>query len=289
MRISATTSVCAVIGDPVEHSLSPAIHNAAFDYRDLNMVYAAFHVKNGDLERALAGVRSLGIRGLSVTIPHKVDILPFLDSIEPLARRIGSVNTVTNRDGRLNGSSTDGPGALRALEAQGVDAPGKRVLLLGSGGAARAIAFALADLSPAPRLQILGIEEDELSKLAEDLQGNSKASVEWGPLDRERIEAGVDGAEIVVHATPVGMAPKTDASLIPEGMLRPDQVVFDAVYIPFETRLLRIAREAGARTVPGLGMFVHQAAIQFELWTGTDAPIDVMSDAVRRALTGRLT
>ncbi len=289
MRISATTAVCAVIGDPVEHSLSPAIHNAAFEDTGLNMVYTAFHVKRNDLEGALVGVCSLGIRGLSVTIPYKVDILPFLDSVEPLARRIGSVNTVTNFDGRLNGSSTDGPGALRALEAEGVEASGKRVLLLGSGGAARAIAFALADLSPAPNLQILGIEEDELNKLGEDLLENSKASVRWAPLDRDRIAAGVDGAEIVVHATPVGMAPKTEASLVPEGMLRSDQVVFDAVYTPFETKLLRIAREAGARTVPGLGMFVHQAAIQFELWTGQDAPIDVMTEAVRRALAGRST
>lgn len=289
MRISATTAVCAVIGDPVEHSLSPAIHNAAFEFCNLDMVYTAFHVMKGDVEGALAGVCSLGIRGLSVTLPHKVDILSFLDSVEPLAGRIGSVNTVTNLDGRLHGSSTDGPGALRAFEAQQVEAAGKRILLLGSGGAARAIAFALADLSPAPSLQILGVLEDELNQLGDDLVGSTEASVRWALLDRDRIAAGVDRAEIVIHATPVGMAPKTEASLLPEGMIRSDQVVFDAVYTPFETKLLRIAREAGARTVPGLGMFVHQAAIQFELWTGKDAPVEIMTEAVRRALAGRST
>ncbi len=287
MKISATTGLCAVIGDPVEHSLSPAIHNSAFDACNLDMVYTAFHVNKGGLEGALAGVRSLGIRGLSVTIPHKVDILPFLDSVEPLARRVGSVNTVTNRDGHLSGLSTDGPGALRALEAKQVEAAGKSILLLGSGGAARAIAFALADLSPAPKLRILGIERDELRQLAEDLVESSEAPVQWAILDRDGIAAGLEEAEIVVHATPVGMAPKIEDSLIPEGMLRSDQVVFDAVYTPFETKLLRIAREAGAGVVPGLGMFVHQAAIQFELWTGKKAPVDVMTETVRRALAGR--
>ncbi len=287
MTISATTGVCAVIGDPVEHSLSPTIHNAAFESCRLDMVYTAFHVKRGDLRGALAGVRSLGIHGLSVTIPHKVDILPLLDSIEPLAGRIGSVNTVTNRDGLLSGCSTDGPGALRALEAQQVDVTGRRILLLGSGGAARAIAFALADLSPAPSLEILGVEEAELGKLRDDLVGACSASVRWALLDRDGIAAGIEAAEIVIHATPVGMAPKTEASLIPEGMLRSDQVVFDAVYTPFETKLLRDARKAGARTVPGLGMFVHQAAIQFELWTGESAPVETMTDAVRRALEER--
>lgn len=289
MRISATTRVCAVIGDPVEHSLSPDVHNAAFEARDLNLVYTAFHVKRGDLRGALAGMRSLGIRGLSVTIPHKVDILPLLDDVEALAGRIGSVNTVVNESGRLIGSSTDGPGALRALEAQQVETAGKRVLLLGSGGAARAIAFALADLSPAPELRILGIEEDELKVLGADLAARSGASARWGLLSDDRLAVEIEEADILIHATPVGMAPKTEVSLVPDGMIRDDQVVFDAVYTPFETKLLRIAREAGARTVPGLGMFVHQAAIQFELWTGQEAPVDVMTGAVRRALARRST
>ena len=284
MKISATTAVCAVIGDPVEHSLSPAMHNAAFEDRGLDLVYTAFHVRKGDLRGALGGMRSLGIRGLSVTIPHKVDILPLLDEIEPLASRIGSVNTVHNHEGRLIGSSTDGPGALRALEARQVDVAGRDVLLLGSGGAARAIAFALADLSPAPRLRILGIEAEELQRLGEDLRARSGALVEWGPLNGETLAEAMASAEIVVHATPVGMAPRTDASVVPQELIRADQVVFDAVYTPFETTLLKSAKEARARIVPGLGMFVHQAAIQFELWTGSKAPVAVMERAARDRL-----
>lgn len=284
MVISARTRVCAVIGDPVEHSLSPAIHNAAFQSCGLDLVYTAFHVRRGEVGGALEGVRSLGIRGLSVTIPHKVDILPLLDEVEPLARRIGSVNTVVNRQGRLAGFSTDGPGALRALAAERVEVAGSPILLLGSGGAARAIAFALADLDPAPQLRILGVEMVEVTRLGTDLQTKAGALVSWAPLDPDQLAQGIHDAQIVIHATPIGMAPKTDASLIPEGLIRSGQVVFDAVYTPFETKLLRMAREAGARIVPGLGMFVNQAAIQFELWTEREAPVEVMTEAVRRAL-----
>ena len=156
-EISSAVKVCAVIGDPVGHSLSPQIHNAAFSATGTDLVYTAFHVRQGDLKRALDGVRSLGIKGLSVTIPHKVDIIPFLDEIDDVALATGSVNTVVNSSGTLIGFTTDGPGAIRALEAESVTLEGKRILLLGSGGAARAIAFALRHLSPLPALRLLAM------------------------------------------------------------------------------------------------------------------------------------
>ena len=287
MEISARTKLCAVIGDPVEHSLSPEIQNGAFSHAGLDFSYVAFHVKRGQLLPALNGVRALGIRGLSVTIPHKVDIIPYLDEVAPEAAYVGSVNTVVNDNGRLTGHSTDGRGAIRAFQSRGVEVAGRPILLLGSGGAARAIAFALALLDPKPSLKILGVIPEELDRLAADLGAKTGISVSSDLLTDQSIKPAVDGAEILVHATPVGMAPKTGASLVPESLLRPDHSVFDAVYTPLKTHLLQAAEKAGARIVPGLGMFVHQAAIQFELWTGRDAPVEIMERTVEQALTRR--
>jgi shikimate dehydrogenase len=284
--ISATTKVCAVIGDPVEHSLSPQIHNAAFRARGLDFCYVAFPVRKGATAKAMEGVRGLGIRGLSVTIPHKVEIIPHLDKVDRVALDIGSVNTVVNDGGELVGHSTDGPGAIRALEARDVEPQGKQVLLLGSGGAARAIAFSLASLNPPSALTILGIEQAELEQLTGDLQERTTMEVCSTLLKQDSLKQAVKAAEIIVHCTPVGMTPNVDDSLVSADLLRPDQVVFDVVYNPFETSLLKAARQAGARTVPGLGMFVQQAAIQFELWTETEAPVKAMVKATQEALAG---
>ncbi len=287
MEISAKTRLCAVIGDPVEHSLSPEIQNAAFLHARLDFTYVAFHVARGRLLHALNGVRAMGIRGLSVTIPHKVDIIPFLDEVAPEAAYVGSVNTVLNDNGRLVGHSTDGRGAVRAFESKGVQVAGKSILVLGSGGAARAIAFALAVLDPKPNIRILGVIPEELENLANDLTSRTDTPVSSDLLTARSVERGTAEAEIIVHATPVGMAPKIDVSLIPAELLRPDLVVFDAVYTPLKTRLLQSAEQAGARIVPGLGMFVHQGAIQFELWTGKPAPVETMEQTVTAALARR--
>jgi len=272
--IGAATRICAVIGDPIAHSLSPAIHNAAFRALGLDWAYVAFRVAPNRIGDAAAGVRGFGIRGLSVTIPHKVAIIPHLDAVDEIARWVGSVNTVVNDDGTLTGYTTDGHGALEAFRAAGTTTAGKRVLLLGSGGAARAIAFAVArDAAPAS-IEILGIDERERKVLAADLVQKSRVSVSAGPM--ERLEQAIGRAEFLIQATPIGMHPKEDATLVPAPLLRRALVVFDAVYTPLRTRLLREAEAAGAMTIPGVGMFVHQAAVQFKLWTGLDAPIDVM-------------
>lgn len=284
MTISATTQLCAVIGDPVEHSLSPQIHNAAFQANGLNMVYTAFHVKRGDTRRAMDGLRALGIRGLSVTIPHKMDIIPHLDEVDEVALNIGSVNTVVNDEGYLRGYSTDGMGAVRALNAGCVDPAGKRILVIGSGGASRAIVFTLATLSPIPELTILGIDEPELRGLAGDMAERTKLVPSASLLSSESLAEAMNWAEIVIHTTPIGMTPKVDATVVPKELIEPRHVVFDVVYTPLQTRLLREARSVGATSIPGIGMFVHQAAIQFELWTGVEAPVDLMTDTVLSAL-----
>jgi len=277
--------VCAVIGDPVEHSLSPQIHNAAFQASGLDFNYVAFHVRKGDIEPAIRGMRALGIRGLSVTIPHKVDIGPHLDEVDEIARNVGSINTVVNNDGHLSGCSTDGPGALRALEAGSCNLGGQTVLLLGSGGAARAIAFSLATISPSPQLTILGVEPDELSRLTQDLMDRTSLSVKALPYSGQAVREASEESRLIINATPVGMTPNVDHSPFPEELIRAEHTVFDIVYTPFETKLLRDAKVAGARAIPGIGMFVQQAAIQFELWTGQAAPLDVMTGTVTEALS----
>jgi len=282
--IGAKTRVCAVIGDPVEHSLSPAIHNAAFEARGLDWVYVAFRVSPERLPAAIGGMRALGIRGLSVTIPHKVAIIPLLDRVDDLARWTGSVNTVANDGGLLTGHSTDGRGALAALRGAGESCGGRRVLVLGSGGAARAISFAVARETPPASLEILGIVPEERERLARDLVEKTGIAAVAGPMDR--LPGALEGAEVLIQASPVGMHPKVDETLVPRRLLRPGLVVFDAVYTPLRTRLLREAEEAGAKAVPGVGMFVGQAAAQFELWTGEDAPVRVMEEVVLARLRG---
>lgn len=282
-KIDAKTKVCAVIGNPVEHSLSPAIHNAAFEALGLDYVYVAFAVE--DIAAAIAGMRALGnFRGLSVTIPHKVTIMEHLDEIDEVARNIGSVNTVLKDGDVLKGSSSDGPGALKALRDYGADPAGKRVLVLGSGGAARAITFTLATMENPPSISLLGVIPDELDGLVRDLKDKTSASVEGRSLDDDSLREGADGADVIIHCTPIGMHPKTEDTLVPKELLRPEHVVFDIVYTPRETRLLREARSVGCKTIPGLEMFVNQAVVQFELWTGRDAPVDVMRKVVEENL-----
>lgn len=275
MDINAQTQLCGLLGNPVEHSLSPAIHNAAFRKLGLNFVYLAFKVE--DLEGAVRGIRALGnLRGFSVTIPHKVAVMPFLDEVEQTARHIGSVNTILVDRGKLTGYNTDASGALRALQNGGVSLKGRQVLMVGTGGAARAIAFALAGTEEVGGLILLGVDEKERFTLAEDLRNRTKLSVESGPLTDQTLRSGIKNAHVLIHCTPIGMHPKVDDTCVPASLLAPHLTVMDIVYNPLETRLLREAKAAGCRTIRGLEMFLHQAVAQFELWTGQPAPVEVM-------------
>lgn len=275
MEIDAHTKLCGVIGNPVEHSLSPAIHNAAFQKLGLNYVYLAFRVEN--LASAIGGVRALGaVRGLSVTIPHKVAIIPYLDEVETTAIHIGSVNTVVVENGRLLGYNTDASGALRALMEEGVTLKGRRIVMVGSGGAARAIAFALAGKTGIDRLTLLGIEDVERSRLAQDLRTRTTVVIEDAPLDDAALGEAIKDSHVLIHCTPVGMSPNIDRTCIPATFLHSSLTVMDIVYNPLDTRLLCEARAAGCRTIRGLEMFLHQAVAQFELWTQQPAPADVM-------------
>lgn len=275
MDINAHTQFCGVIGNPVEHSLSPVIHNAAFQKLGVNCVYLAWRVEAvGD---AIRGLRALGnFRGASVTIPHKVSSLPFLDQVDSTAANIGAINTIVADQGRLTGYNTDATGALRALKEGGVVLNGRHIVLLGSGGAARAIAFGLAAQSGADKVTLLGIDDQERARLAADVRSKTTLTMDEGRLDEETLGTILPHAQIIIHCTPIGMFPNMDATCVPASVLHSRLTVMDIVYNPRETRLLKDAKRAGCKVIPGLEMFLHQAAAQCELWTGQPAPVDVM-------------
>ncbi len=275
MTITAQTQLCGLLGNPVDHSLSPAIHNAAFEELGLNFAYLAFPVE--DLENAMRGIRALGhIRGFSVTIPHKVSIMPLLDSVETTAKHIGSVNTIIKDRGILVGSNTDASGALQALRQGGVDLAGQRVVMLGSGGAARAIAFGLCMEGNIGHLTLLGIDDQERSALATDINTKTGISITDAQLNGSTLEPALAEAHLLIHCTPIGMHPKIEHSCVPKELLHTGLTVMDIVYNPLNTQLLQDAQAVGCRTIQGIEMFLHQAVGQFELWTGESAPIDTM-------------
>jgi len=282
--IDATYRVCALLGFPARHSLGPAMHNAAFAALGLPLVYVAHDVAPADLSAALAGARALGYLGLSITMPHKVAALSLVDEVDPMARAIGCINTVVNRDGRLVGSNSDGQGALDALTRAGIPTRNQRVLVLGSGGAARAVAMTMAMRGQPAAMEILGVVTDELDRLRADVAAQASVEVTAGPLDDARLAVAAAGADLLLHCTPVGMTPDTGRSLVPPELLRPQLAVFDAVYNPRRTKLLAEAARHGCRVVEGLEMFLGQAMVQFELWTGKPAPAEVMRKVIETRL-----
>lgn len=272
--IGPNTRLAAIIGDPVRHSLSPALHNAAFQALDLDWAYLAFEVPAGLGAAAVAAMRTLGIDGLNVTMPHKADVAGAVDRLSPVAERLGAVNTVVRRGGVLVGESTDGEGFVAALRGdEGFDPAGKRCLVVGAGGAARAVILALADAGAA-EVVVAGRTPERVAVAAElaGKRGRVGAIEEAGAVD------------LVVNATPVGMGGDPGLPVGP-ALLGPGQVVADLVYHPLVTPLLEAARARGAVVVNGLGMLIHQAALAFRLWTGEDPPLEVMSAAALRALS----
>lgn len=272
--LNAKTTLCGIIGKPVEHSMSPAIHNAAFEELGLNYAYLAFAVD--DVEGAIRGMRALNIRGFSVTIPHKIEVMPFLDEIDPVARRIGAVNTVVNENGHLKGYNTDWIGFVRSLEAH-TPIHGKNVVILGAGGAARAVAFGIKEQGGALTILNREIELDMAESLAKEV------GCAWGDL--AQLDS-VKEADIVVNATSVGMHPHVESTVIETRHLRSEQVVYDVVYNPLETRFLKEAREIGCQPVSGYDMLLLQGVAQFELWTGQDAPVEIMRKILLDCLQG---
>lgn len=281
LSIDGKTTVCAVIGDPVEHSLSPCMHNAAYESLDIPFVYTAFHVR--DVENAVQGVLGFNIKGLSVTIPHKTTVMSYLDQIDELSKTIGAVNTITNNDGRLSGTNTDSYGALSALETC-CSIENKQILLLGVGGAARAIAFGLACEKKPAHIVLSARNREKANTLLEDIKPNTTINLKTVSFEDEQFSGIFMNSDIIINCTPVGMYPNVNECLIPEDWFQQDQVVFDTIYNPGKTLLLQRAEARGGVVLNGVPMFVHQGAKQFELWTGKPAPLEVMENAVKHAL-----
>lgn len=269
--IDANTSLLGLIGNPVKHSLSPVVHNRAFAAVSYNAIYLAFHVI--DLDAAIKGIKALNFKGASVTIPHKVNVIQYLDDVDDAAERIGAVNTIVNRNGKLIGHNTDCRGALEALRTK-TAIEGKSVAVIGAGGAARAIGFGL--VSSGAHVSIFNRSPATGERLAADLKS------EFCPLS----DCQPDRYEILINTTPVGMYPDNGATPLPKKTLSKEMVVMDIIYNPLKTRLLKKAEAQGCRTISGMTMFVFQAALQFELWTGVKAPLDVMQQSALAALKG---
>ena len=282
--ISGRTRLCGIIGDPIEHTMSPVMHNAAFERMGIDYLYVPFRVKKEQLAKAIEGVRALNIRGLNVTIPHKVAIIPFLDGLDPLAEKIDAVNTIVNDEGILTGYNTDATGFLQALLERGIEPRGENIVILGAGGASRAISFILAERGS--NLVILNrlLELDWAEELASKISKIFKKEVKALELVKENLAAVLEKADILVNATSVGMTPNIDETLVPFNLLKPSLVVFDIVYNPIKTRLLREAEQAGAKTISGVDMLVWQGALAFEKWTGLKAPIELMRAEVIKVL-----
>jgi len=276
MNISGKTKVVAIFGDPVEHTLSPAMHNAAFAKLGMDAVYVPFHVTPDRLGEAVRGLSAMGFAGANITVPHKERVMEFLDEVDPEASAIGAVNTVVNRDGRLTGYNTDGRGFIMSLrEEAGFDPASKRVFVCGAGGAARGVGFALATAG-ARRIYLFDIDEPKLGRLVGDINSFlGREAARPSIMDPDFIR----GSDLVVNTTPLGMR-EGDPLPMPKESFRPGQVFYDVVYNPAETATMKAAKAAGAKTVNGLGMLLYQGALAFEKWFGVAPPADVMKAAL---------
>jgi shikimate dehydrogenase len=280
-RISGKTVVYGLIGDPVDHSISPEIQNAAFRSTGIDAVYVPFHVKRQGLSDAIQGLRALEVKGFNVTAPHKVNVLRYLDKVEISSAAIGAVNTVIYENGKLCGYNTDGAGALKALEEAGASPNGKSILLFGAGGASRAIAYTLAQHVRSVRLVNRTLAKAK--QLASRLRGKFNIDVTYASLSSKLLRGFVEQADIVVNASSMGMDGNANPP-IEAKWLRLDQCVVDIVYTPLQTRLLELAGSAGAKTIGGLDMLVNQGACSFELWIGRKAPLLEMRRAIAQKL-----
>lgn len=291
LSLDGRTKICGIIGHPLEHTLSPLMHNAAFVHLGLNFIYLPFNVFPEDLERAIAGLRALNFVGFNVTYPYKENVINYLDELDKGAGLAGAVNTVVRCGDKLRGCNTDGAGLVRFLETEaGFSAGGKRVLVLGAGGAAKAIAVHLA-LAGAKEITIANRTFEKAGKLAEVINAKTASSsraLPWNPSRDSRegeenapLKEAVAAADLVVQTTPLGMHPKDNVCpSFPYEALYKRQVVVDIIYHPARTLFLMEAAKRGARVYNGTGMLLHQGAMAFELWTGKEPPLKIM----RRAL-----
>jgi shikimate dehydrogenase len=283
-RIDGRTQLIGLIATPIGHSLSPAMHNMSFRKLGLNNVYMAFEVGSQQLEDVLAGFRALNLRGFNVSMPNKMKILPYLDEVTPAARFVGAVNTVVNENGKLIGYNTDGIGYVRGLKENGVDIKGKKMTLMGAGGAASAVAIQCA-IDGAAEIHIFNREDESYQRalknadiINNEIDGNCRATVHHIE-DQELLRSSIESSDILTNATGVGMKPLEGQSIITDpSWLRPELIVSDVVYNPRKTKLLEITESVGCKAINGLGMMLWQGAKAFELWTGQEMPVEYVKE-----------
>jgi shikimate dehydrogenase len=288
MEITGRTKIVGVIGDPVEHSCSPPMHNAAFREMGMDYVYVPYHVKPEQIPAAVEGFKALNVAGINVTLPHKKTVLPLMDSVSQEAELIGAVNTMVFRDGMVEGHNTDAPGFIASLQEEGIDdIKGMNVVVLGAGGSAHAVVVGLA-LAEVDRITIANRTHSKAVLLAETIKEKAGIPVEGIPLDDRRLPEHISQSDLLVSTITAGMDPSIPLVIDPD-WLHEDLAVCDIVYIPPETNLLKAAAERGLRTIGGMGMLVHQGAISFQLWTGMQPSVETMRQALVRALERRNT
>ncbi|MFX0080334.1 MAG: shikimate dehydrogenase [Candidatus Hodarchaeota archaeon] len=277
-RITSHTNILCVIGHPIEHSMSPTMWNPALKELELDYVYVAFDVHPESIEKAINGIRSLGIKGVNVTTPHKEAIIRYIDEVDPIALKIGAINTIKNEAGFLRARNTDAGGAKRSLLDMGLDISGTNVLILGSGGVSRAIAYILAE--EANKIVLTDLIEERATVVANEIRDNMKVDIEGTLSNRENIEKYIENTDILINATPIGMYPKVNDTPISKDLLHDDLFVFDVVYNPLETRLMKEAAEIGCVTLGGLDMLVNQGILAFEWWLNKKPNKDLMKNKI---------
>ncbi len=283
--ITGSTKLVALIGDPVEHSLSPVVHNAVFRDLRLDYVYVALPVKAEHLKEAIEGARALNIVGVNVTVPHKIEVMKYCDKLDKTAVRVGAVNTIKNDNGILTGYNTDGIGAVKGLKKQIGTLRGKNVLLMGAGGAARSIAFSLVDART--NLTIANRTLEKAKRIASDIKKKTGVVINHTGITKTELKKALEDADILINATTVGMHPKSNQTLVTRDMMHKGLVVNDIVYEPIKTKLLIEAKAADAQIVDGMEMLVHQAAAAAEIWLEQSIPIEVMRVAAKLELEKR--
>lgn len=280
--LNARTKVLCVIGHPIEHSMSPIMHNAAIKELSLDYIYLAFDVPPQDLEKAVLGFKKHDMKGINITIPHKETIIQYLDQIDPLAEKIGAVNTVKNVNGNLIGKNTDAFGAKKALIDAGFNLKGKKILILGAGGAARAISFALSE--EIDELFICNRTEKRAIKLAKDLRDKMKTSATGKDMSKETLKNLIVNVDLLINTTPIGMYPNVNKSPISKELLTHHLFAYDVIYNPLQTQFIKDASEIGCKTLNGIDMFINQGALAFEWWTDKKPNKNTMKEKIIESL-----
>ncbi|MHA1271713.1 MAG: shikimate dehydrogenase [Candidatus Helarchaeota archaeon] len=285
VKLNGKTKLVILIGNPVEHSLSPRMHTEAFNKIGFNCVYLACKIEKKNLKTTVESIKVLNMIGANVTIPHKVEIMKYLDEIDPIAVDIGAINTIVNKNGKLYATNTDGIGAVRSLRESGIKLKNTNVVMIGAGGVARPIAFYL--LKEINQLYITDIRDSAASNLQSALEKRYPGKVSIFQSNNENLKNVIEMSNLLINCTPVGMFPKINETPVPKSLLRDDLNIFDVVYNPLETQLIKDAKSIGAKAVGGIKMFLYQGVEGFELWTGKKAPVELMEKIIIEELTSK--